>query len=109
MIRLTGKLRGVFRMYDVGCKFLSGIKSRYIDSSGCIRVKGCASEQFRIDSGVRQGGIMSPWLFNVYMDGVIEVKMEMGWRGVSFLEDGRERRLPDLLYSDDLVLCGESE
>ena len=35
--------------------------------------------------------------------------MGMGRRGVSFLEDGRKGRLPDLLYSDDLILCGESE
>ena len=28
---------------------------------------------------------------------------------MSFLEDGREWRLPDLLYANDLVLCGESE
>ena len=39
---------------------------------------------------------MSPWV-NVYMD------------GVSFLEDGREWRLPCILYADDLVLCRESE
>ena len=42
---------------------------------------------------------MSPWLFNVYMDGVMkEVKIGMG-----------ERRLPGILYADDLVLYGESE
>ena len=28
---------------------------------------------------------------------------------MSFLENGREWRLPGLLYTDDLVLCGESE
>ena len=53
---------------------------------------------------------MYPWLFNVNMDGVMKVeKMGMGRRGVSVLEDGREWRLPSLLYADDLVLCGESE
>ena len=53
---------------------------------------------------------MSPWLFSVYMDGVMnEVKMGMGRRGVSFLVEGREWRLPGLLYADDLVLCGELE
>ena len=52
---------------------------------------------------------MSPWLFNVYVDGVMkEVKMGMGRRGVRFLEKGREWRLLDLLYAGDLVLCGES-
>ena len=61
------------------------------------------SEQFRIDSGVRQGCIMSTWLFNVYMDGMVkEVKMRLGRRG----ENGDYL---DLLYADDLVLCGESK
>ena len=32
---------------------------------------------------------MSPWLFNVYIGGVMEVKMGMGRRGVRFLEYGR--------------------
>ena len=49
-----------------GGKPLSGIKSMYVDSSACVRVKVGESEWFRIDSGVRQGFIMSPWLFNVY-------------------------------------------
>ena len=35
--------------------------------------------------------------------------MGMGKRGVRFMEEEREWRLPDLLYADDLVLCGESE
>ena len=50
-----------------------------------------------------------PLAVHVYMDGVMEVKMGMGRRGVKFLENGREWRLPGLLYADDLVLCGESE
>ena len=48
-----------------------------------------------VDSVVRQGCFMFPWLFNVYTEGVMkEVKMGMGSRGVRFLEDGREWRLP---------------
>ena len=35
--------------------------------------------------------------------------MGMGSRGVSFMKDGREWRLPGFLYADDLVLCDESE
>ena len=82
----------------------------HIDSSDCIRVKGDESEGFRIYSGVRQGCIMSHWLFNVYMNVVMKgVKMGMGRRGVRLLENGGNRRLPGLLYTDDLVLCGESE
>ena len=68
-----------------------GGKLLYVDNSACVSVKGGESERFKIDSGVKQGCIMSPWLFNVYMDGVTkEVKIEMGRRGVSLLEGGRE-------------------
>ena len=53
---------------------------------------------------------MSPWLFNLYMDEVRkEVRMGMGRRRVRFLKEGREWRLPGLLYADDMVLWGESE
>ena len=68
------------------------------------------SDCFKIDSGVRQGCIMSSWFFNVYMNAVMkEVKMGMRKRGVRFQEEGREWRLRGLLFVDDLVLCGKSE
>ena len=67
-------------MYDVGGKLLSGIKSMYVDSSTCVRVKGGESERCRIDSGVIQGCIMSPWLFNVYMDEMM-MEVKIGWEG----------------------------
>ena len=62
----------------MGGKLLSGIKGMYVDSLPCVRVKGGDSECFRIDSGLRQGWIMSSWLFNVYMTVVMkEVKIGM--------------------------------
>ena len=33
---------------------MSGIKSMYVNSSACVRVKGGKSERFMIDSGVRR-------------------------------------------------------
>ena len=68
---------------------MDGIKSIYFDSLACVKVKEGESEGFRIDGGVKQGFIISPWLFNVYMDAVMnEVKMGMRRRGVRFLERG---------------------
>ena len=71
-------LRQVLGMYDVVCKLLNGIKSMYINSLACIRVKWVESECFRIDSGVRQDSIISPLLFNVHMDSLMK-EMKMGW------------------------------
>ena len=82
---------------------MSGIKSIYVDSSACVRIKGSKSEQFRIDSEVRQGCIMSPWLITVYMDGVMKEGNELsgGWERV-------EIAWP-LVHADDLVLCDKME
>ena len=45
------------------------------------------SECFKIDTGVRQGCIMSTWLLNVHMGAVMKkLKMEIGRMGVRFLE-----------------------
>ena len=53
-------------MYDVGGNLLNVIKSMYVNSLVCVWVKEDDIECFRIDSGVRQGCITSPWLFNLY-------------------------------------------
>ena len=50
----------VLRMYDVGGKLLNGIKSIYVNSLACVRVKGGERECFNINSDVRQRCIMSP-------------------------------------------------
>ena len=38
-----------------------------------------------------------------------EVKMERGRTGVRFLEERKEWRLKDLLYIDNLILCGDQK
>ena len=46
----------------------------------------------------------------MYLDAVMkEVKIGMKEVGTRVLEEKGECRLPDLLYAEDLVLCGESE
>ena len=68
-------------IYDMKDKLFGGINSMYSDNLVCVRVKGGDSECFRINSGARQGWIMLPWLFNVYMDALM--KIGMGRRGES--------------------------
>ena len=41
------------------------------------------SECFQVNIGLRQGCVMSPWLFNVYMDGVVrEVNVRVLGKGL---------------------------
>ena len=67
----------VLRMYVVSDKLFDGIKIMYVDSSACVRVKWVEGEWFRIDKGVRQRCIMSPCLFNVCMDAVMNEGIEV--------------------------------
>ena len=94
----------VLRVYDVGDKLLNAIKSEYLNSLAYVRAKGCESECFRIDSSVRQVGIMSPWLFIVYMKAVRK-ELKWGLEKGSEISRGGERVEIDW----PLVCIGESE
>ena len=81
----------MLKIYGVDGKLLKGIKSFYTGSKACVRINGKRSEWFEVKGGLRQGCVMSTWLFNIYMDGVMkEVTETIGNVGVE-LKQGRER------------------
>ncbi len=61
----------VLKIYGVGQKLLSAIKFFYEEASACVKISGETSEHFEIKVGLRQGCVMSPWSFNIYMNGVM--------------------------------------
>ena len=63
----------MLRVYGVGGNLLKAVQSFYIDSSACARVGNNVSEWFQLNIELRQGCVMSPWLFNVYIDGVVRL------------------------------------
>ena len=58
-------------VYGVGGKLLKAVQSFYVDSRACVWVGNDVSEWFPVNGGLRQGCVMSPWLFNVYMGGMV--------------------------------------
>ena len=58
----------VLAEYGVNGKLLRAIQAMYDNSRACVRMSGRESGLFQIDKGVRQGCVMSPWLFNVFLD-----------------------------------------
>ncbi len=82
----------VLRLYGLGGRLLKGVKSFYKNSRACVRVGNGVSDWFSVRIGLRQGCVMSPWLFNVYMDGIVrEVHARLLGRGLSLVNaDGRE-------------------
>ena len=59
------------RIYGIGGRLLKGVKSLYEESKACFRVENEVSEWFPVRMGLRQGCVMSLWLFNLYIDGVV--------------------------------------
>ena len=77
-------------MYGIGGRLLEAVKSFYRGSTAKVRVNGNCSENFEVSVGLRQGCVMSPWLFNVYMEGVVKkVRAEMLQRGVKLRRNGK--------------------
>ena len=61
----------MLRVYGVGGKLLKAVKSFYIVSRACVRVQNDVSEWLPVIVGLRQGCVMCPFLFMVYIDGVV--------------------------------------
>ena len=84
--------------------FFQSIQRMYKQSQACIKHQGGISKSFKCDIGVRQGDVLSPLLFNIYVSdmpdfvGVTQDSPRMGEISISCL-----------MYADDMVLMSSSE
>ena len=69
----------------------------------CVKWGGSFSDSFTVANGVRQGGILSPYLFNVYMD-ELSVNLSKSQTGCMF----DDKFVNHLFYADDAVLLSPS-
>ena len=63
--------------YGVGGKLIKEVQSFSVDSSAHVRVGNDVRDGFPVNVGLRQGCVMSSWLFNEYMDGVVQEVNEL--------------------------------
>jgi hypothetical protein len=81
------------------------LKQVYKRVTSCVRVEKEKTDWFEIDVGLRQGCVMSPVLFSMFIDEVAR-KVKDGGYGVE-IDEGEKVAL--LLYADDIVMFAESE
>ena len=88
----------------VPTKLIAMIKAYYRSTTARVLVHNNLSQSFDIRSGVRQGCVLSPILFNYVIDWILDKALHE--------EDGVElapgRWLTDLDYADDIALLASS-
>ena len=75
----------------------------YVRQNFYVRWSNSTSSSFTVTNGVRQGGILSPYLFNLYIDD-LSVKLNNVSTGCIF----NGGRINHLFYADDAVLLAPS-
>ena len=75
----------------------------YSNQRMCVRWGNGLSNFFTVSNGVRQGGILSPYLFNLYMD---DLSVELNKVNIGCCIGNTT--VNHLMYADDLVLIAPS-
>ena len=91
------KLWQTLELYNIHGQRLDNIRAIYANSMSTVQTSGGLTHWFDITSGVRQGCVLSPLLFIIYMDrNTTEANFE-------------PKDLSELLFADDPSLAHESE
>ena len=98
-----GLLWTVLEEYGADPQLVGAIASLYTESRSCVRILGRKSEMFDVGAGLRQGCVLSPLLFIVYMDRI--ARRSLGRESVAI----GGARVSHLLFADDLAIFASSE
>ncbi|CAH1270907.1 Hypp4507 [Branchiostoma lanceolatum] len=94
----------ILKILGVPAKLLNLLSLLYSNTSSCVRVNGLLSDSFNINSGVRQGCVLAPTVFNTAIDHVMGKTVHQCDCGASF----GDVTITDLDYADDVAILAEA-
>ena len=96
------KLLQAMQKEGVQGKFFASIKSMYDSLLSCVRANGEYSDFFDCPVGVRQGCVLSPTIFSLFINQLANYITETGRHGIQLLSGLVELFI--LLFADDVAL-----
>ena len=90
----------ILHLYGFPDKIVDIIRNMYEHSRSAVRMNGTIGEWFKVVTGVRQGCILSPLLFAIVIDWVMN-RANCREAGITWV-DGK--KLSDLDFADDIAL-----
>ena len=98
------KLLGKLLNYNINGNFFNTIKNIYINDQACLKINNKVSDSFPVNQGVKQGCILSPLLFNIFMSDLPKI-LDVDLNSTNPTEE-----YPScLIWADDIILLSESE
>ena len=94
----------ILRHYGIPDKLVGIVKMLYHDSSARVLHDGELSETFKVETGVKQGCVLSPFLFSIAVDWIMTNTVGKGKRGLQWTF---AKRLEDLDFADDIALLSQ--
>ena len=98
--------------YGINEHLIENIRALYQNCQSTVRTTDGLTDTFETTTGVRQGCVLSPLLFNVYIDRVIKEAQQLKDNTTETEQDSEEQlnnELSELLFADDQCLIYHDE
>ena len=98
-------LWATMRKYNINTSIIRAIENLYDKAQSAVLFNGSTGEWFRTTVGVRQGCLLSPTPFNIFLERIVCEALDDHWGSVSI----GGRLITNFRFADDIVVNAEEE